>query len=213
MVCVVSLFRRWRASQSSSVGGGRAIVVVRSWTTASASDSSVFSRWSGGACRVSGPAKVNARTTSSINNMCNEAALEFEPVSSSVHEVIREQSVEMSESRALNGRIWAFVASVGANSTPDIGGSIFFGHLRRCQCWCWQHQRWVHGHIEVFLHSLIKSVGAQRKHFCHRHRVPQDTHKRYVGNLDADRLGKHGYRGFYFLWIHWPRVGPVRKTG
>ena len=75
----------------------------------------------------------------------------------------------------LNGRIWAFVASVGANSTPDIGESIFSGHLRRCQCCCWQHPRWFYGHSEVF--PLTHQICGRAKHFCRRHRVPQDTHK------------------------------------
>ena len=87
------------------------------------------------------------------------------------------------ESRTLNGRIGAFVSSVGANSTPDIGESIFSGHFRRCQCWCWQHPRWCYGHTEVF--ALTHQICGRAKHFCRRHRVPQDTHKHYVGNLDA----------------------------
>ena len=143
---------------------------------------------------------MNARTTSSINrsrfdNMCNEATLEFQPVSSSVHEVIREQSVE---SRALNGRLWAFVSSVGANSTPDIGESIFSGHFRRCQCWCWQHQRWFYGHTEVFLHSFSKSFRAQSIFAVDIvfHRIHTSFTCEIWTRESAERLGNMGTEGF-----------------
>ena len=67
---------------------------------------------------------------------------------------------ECPESRALNARIWAFVSSVGANSTPDIGESIFSDICENVSVGVGNNNDGFTNLVK-FLHSLSKSLAAQ----------------------------------------------------